>query len=459
MVVLYNTRTWLGSVYHVEGTILEHILWPVAVMSGWTVVAYFIQLSFGITSTTLSPAVTKSFLLLGKFTCFFLIFRTNQAYRRFWLASDALRMIQISARELHQTYICYLKGGMFAKDPEERTIWEANSCRAKTDVTRYIIAFCLLLKIHSRVAYEGYMRGICDIDMMETAKMNLARVRGLLTEDEFVIVEEWMNLKESLKALEEERHRIEQRGWTAMGVPTCVGGRAVYLVVYFLVCLNRDCAIFAKEWGWLERVLNLADARVKFMLYGFEAMESNVSTPMPLPFNHIGKTCLFMWLLWFPLVLTSPDDGIIVSLISSVFISAILFGLEAIGMEIEDPWGDDSNDLDVPRQIGSVEENMYEIMCCRKDPSVDNFVWIRPPPEYCNGHVPQFLCLASEASALLQMWPECKTVNFKPTSCPTRPATTSLYESLSARTGAKATGPGCGASGGYLWRYDIWNWA
>lgn len=454
MVVIYNNRTWLGAVYHVEGTILEHIVMPTCVMCVWTVIAYIIQLSVGMTSKTLSSELTHSYLLFGKFVCFFLVFRTNQAYRRFWLASDTLKVIQVSCRELHQTYVCYMKGGMEAKSPDEKISWEIKSCRAKTDITRYLICFCVLLKIHARVAYQGYMFGDFDEELLTIVRQNMARVRGLLTQDEFRIAEEWMNIKNAKQIIEHERRRSIQLGFTPMATPTMVGGRACYLIIYFIICLNRDCSLMCKEWGWLERVLNLADVRTKNLLYGFEAMESNVATPMPLPFNHIGKVCLFMWLFLFPLVLTSPEDGLVVVVISSLFMSMLLLGLEAIGMEIEDPWGEDANDLDVPRQIASVEENMFEILCCRKDPAVDNFVWIRPPPEYCHGHVPQFLCLASEQSAVLKMWPECKIINFKPTSCPTRPSTTTFNLS----TNDAKPGPGSGASGGYLWRYDIWDW-
>merc|ERR1719327_2030611 len=74
--------------------------------------------------------------ILGGFVSFFLIFRTNQAFNRYWKSNRCLKEIQVVARELQQQFVSYMKGGQMADreaKPQEYEDWEAYATSAKTD--------------------------------------------------------------------------------------------------------------------------------------------------------------------------------------------------------------------------------------------------------------------------------------------------------------------------------------
>ena len=45
----------------------------------------------------------------------------------------------------------------------------------------------------------------------------------------------------------------------------------------------------------------------------------------------------------------------------TLMISYVLFGIEEIGVEIEDPFGSDVNDLPLEKICGMIEDNLREI--------------------------------------------------------------------------------------------------
>lgn len=281
---------------------------------------------------------------------------------------------------------------------------------------------------------------------MEQIQVDRARLRGLLTEDEFRILDNCLRIDYTPQPAVVPGIRAE----ATYNVSTRPLGRACHVLLYFLFCLGRDTAIFAKEWGWLERCLNLADVHVALLMRAFEAMDQNITTPLPLPYCHLCKTLMFSFLLAFPFCLNRVQSGLLICTITPCIIATAMFGMESISMEIEDPFGDDLNDFAVMRIVSSIEDSMYETMVCRNDPATENFVWIQPPPMYkdCS----QFLALGSEQSSLFGMCPGAHTVPVRPLSMPERTAPSAIEHGIG---GAQFP---AGASGSKLWRYNEWTW-
>lgn len=443
--ITYNNRTWLGSLFHLEGTVIPHIYMPVAFIMAWSALVYSAQCRF---PEILSGWHMKTpFVLLGKFVSFFLIFRTNGAYRRYWNSNSVLKDVQVASRELHQQYIVYVKGGREAENEKDRVEWEALAMRCKTDATRYLLAFCAAFKLHSRMAFDGYMRGRIDAGMIEQIMIDRARLRGLLTSEEFEIVDSLLRIEHSPVS--------SMSGGTNYPVSTEVSGRACHIILYFLFCLGRDTAIYAKEWGWLERCLNLADVHCALLMRAFEAMDQNICTPLPLPYGHLCKTLMFTFLLAFPFCLNNLSNGLICNVLTPVIIAIAMFGMESISMEIEDPFGDDPNDFAVMRIITAIESSMYETMLCRNEPACDNFVWVQAPEDY--RQCAQFVALASEQGAVYAMAPGCSPAQYRPVAFPDRVSASPLNVHLSSFVNAK-TSKSTGASGARLWQYDKWSW-
>lgn len=436
--IVYNTRTWLGSIFHWRGTVLPHIWAPTLCIALYAAGVYILQLCVPLLQEKLD--IEPSFVLLGKFVSFFLVFRTNGAYHRYWSSNDVLKGVQVASRELHQQFIVYIKGGRLAKSDKDRHEWEVLATRCKTDATRLILAFCVAFKLHSRMALDGYLKGEIEQDMWDQIRIDRVRLRGLLTKEEFHIVDTLLRIDQSPQA----------SCWNGVtyNVSTEIKGRPCHIMLYFLFCLGRDAALFAKTWGWLERSLNLADVHHAILMRCFEAMDQNICTPLPLPYGHLCKMLMFTFLLAFPFCLNKMENGIIVCVITPVIIAAAMFGMESISMEIEDPFGDDANDFAVMRIITAIESSMFETMLCRNEPATQNFMWVRAPEDYqdCN----TFLCLASEHRAVLEMNPACTAALYQPVAFPGR--------QVPSGSGSQAREIGCGASGPALWHYDLWSW-
>jgi len=442
--IVYDSRSWCGSLFHVRGTVIPHIWIPTTFIAFWCAGVYHAQLRWP--EHLVGFEIEGSFVLFGHFVSFLLIFRSNNAYQRYWHSNDCLKAIQVSCRELHQQYMIYIKGALKGKDDEQKAKWKVKGTRCKTDATRYVLAFCIAFKMHSRMAFDGYMSGSIDNDTMEQVLMDRARLRGVLVEEEFEVIDSMLRV---------DLEGITKCADTTFAVSTEVNGRACHAILYFLLCLGRDAAMFAQQWGWLERCLNTADAHVSNMMRAFEEMDQNICTPLPLPYGHLCKILLLTFMLAFPFCINKPMNGLVISVIVPMVISLAMFGMESISMEIEDPFGDDANDFNVMRIISALESNMYETMLCRCDPAADNFMWVKAPEDYAD--CTQFLCLVSAQDALLEMLPACKLTPYKPLAFPDyQPKAARRRDPFSQHDRGPQTHEHL--SGPRLWRQGSWSW-
>lgn len=354
----------------------------------------------------MSPHVQVGYLLMGKFVSFLLIFRANGAYVRYWGSSTTIKEVETSSRELHMMYLVYIRGGLDydeqPKSEEARRELQAKGTRIKTDATRLILAFLVSFKMHTRLAWEGYLRGSVTREVVEQVSIDRARLRGLLTADEFEALDKLTLVSEIKIPVEKNIFRKYCCKRNHFKVNTETRCRMCDAILYLLICLNLHASSPQnKAWGWIERTLNLADSRCKFMRHGFESMDQNISIPLPLPYQHLCKWMMFSFLLGFPLIMETYSDGLMINIIAMAAISVAMFGIETIGMEIEDPFGDDANDLNTMRMIEQVETAMFEMMLCRGEAALQNFAWVKAPDEYLD--CARFLCLVSERQRVLSM--------------------------------------------------------
>jgi len=404
--IVYDNRAWLGALSHFQGTVLPSIVMPVGLVALWSII---VNSKLLIDLDTLDIDITSAHRILGAFVSFFLIFRTNQAYGRYWHSNQVLKDIQVSCRELHQQFLCYLKGGMMNRGDSKEADFEQQAMQAKTDATRYILAYCVAFKLHSRIAYDGYMCGTIPWEKKMQVDYDRSRLRGLLSAEEFTIIDNMIQLDHTPRAIGiagDCSNKIspccsEMVYW----VSTEVACRSCHVIIFFLRCLAYHCSINAKDWGWFERCLNLADGSIQKLMLAFEEMDQNITTPLPLPYCHLCKSLMFIFLFVFPIVGVNFQDGSILNIITPCVIALAMFGIEVISMEIEDPFGDDVNDFDTMRILAGIEGSMHEVMITRNDPSLVNFIMVEGPPGYKDCR--HFLWLKTERTAAENMMREC----------------------------------------------------
>jgi predicted membrane chloride channel (bestrophin family) len=86
---------------------------------------------------------------------------------------------------------------------------------------------------------------------------------------------------------------------------------------------------------------------VDSFMTNYYGMTKFLTTPVPFPLIQMAKTFLFFYIFTVPFALLSDSGSSFVAHIGTVFILTFGFmGLEAVAMELDDPFGDDPNDFD-----------------------------------------------------------------------------------------------------------------
>lgn len=103
------------------------------------------------------------------------------------------------------------------------------------------------------------------------------------------------------------------------------------------------------------QVLMSFDANVSALLTGWMGMNKVCYQPVPFPYVHTLHWFLMVWLATLPLVLVDKLGLYIVPVMGLV--SGALMAIEEVSEEIEDPFGDDLNDLPTENfEIGLIRD-------------------------------------------------------------------------------------------------------
>jgi ion channel-forming bestrophin family protein len=90
------------------------------------------------------------------------------------------------------------------------------------------------------------------------------------------------------------------------------------------------------------------------------ACERILRTPMPLAYAIHLKQLLLIYCLLLPFQMV--DDLKWWTAIATALVSFTLFGIEAIGVEIENPFGTDPNDLPLDTICNTIERNITDLI-------------------------------------------------------------------------------------------------
>lgn len=109
----------------------------------------------------------------------------------------------------------------------------------------------------------------------------------------------------------------------------------------------------ARQAGTLDPMTYLAmDTNFTSLMDQLGACERIVRTPVPFAYAQHIKGFLFLFCYSVPFVLV--DQTVNFTPLAAAAIAYALFGIEEIGVEIEDPFGDDPNDL----PLDAIEKNL-----------------------------------------------------------------------------------------------------
>ena len=79
--------------------------------------------------------------------------------------------------------------------------------------------------------------------------------------------------------------------------------------------------------------------------FGVFRQKKVYTTPPPFPMVQMSRTLTFVWVFLVPVVLMSDGSSIFAHCLVVFFLTFAFIGLEYVAMEVDDPFGDDANDV------------------------------------------------------------------------------------------------------------------
>jgi putative membrane protein len=212
---------------------------------------------------------------------FLLVFRNGMAYNRYFEGRNHVGFMVWNARELTRHARQYITGQ------------DEVAMNHRRNLGRLMVAF---------------------------TKLNRINVRGDEPKGDFTEVEPFLSASEiaALKAAK-KNHPVTVLMWIG------------------------DVVVAAKDRFIHERVYEAMDTSIGGLLQAFMGMQKLATTPMPFPYVQMILFFVYLWLFTFPIGLV-PEFKESAPTVAFLLCFAFL-GLNAIGEELEDPFGTDSNDL------------------------------------------------------------------------------------------------------------------
>ena len=120
-------------------------------------------------------------------------------------------------------------------------------------------------------------------------------------------------------------------------------------------CSKLASAGVISEWRYLElerRLIGLSEAQAN--------CERIKNTPLPFPYTLLLHRTTFVFCLLLPFAMAEPLGWL--APIFTTIVSYTFFGLDAIGNELEDPFGNDVNDLPTDSMVRIIERDVHRAL-------------------------------------------------------------------------------------------------
>lgn len=406
--IQYDSRDWVGLVFQTAGSVWPSIqtkFWAVAL---YVVVCYVIsdyfQVNLGTEGRTILFA-TMSVLL---------IFRANQAFGRYWLGRTVVGEFFFCCREFMLLSVDSIRGGIrnsvfafgsagagAAHYPTDR--FDELCKEIRVDVVRMTIAIAVALRLHTLIAKDGYCFGSVDRETKWLIDWERFRLRQLLTEQEFRLVDAAVGLKDECGQrggphdVDPLRHLAEQFRCShgPQGAPPDHWPEEFDVAMnshptpWATLCqLARELVVRhmngpdnAQPWGIKERFVGDLIAALAKMQKDFDTVNQIITTPLPLPYANICKSSLSVFLASLPFFVDYRLGWFANTAIPLLTIMALM-GIDAIANELENPFGSDANDLDLLEKTHQLEREGMELLhIAGPIDTASRFVW-RPMPHF-----------------------------------------------------------------------------
>lgn len=400
--IWYNAASWTDVIFRWEGTTIQACCNKLGLFFVYLVSAFlleeFLDMNFG--------NAFKHSEIWGKCLCFLIVFRANSSYKRYWegrmhaveFYSNLRSLVMLACGLFRGGQGQYLWNRRCGEDgfnlPWKQSLDDEDDYRAshaRMDVVRFAIAAAVGLKIHLRMSSSGYYDG--ELDDYDKWRLNWdrMRLRTLMTEEEFGEVDRAIHVEET----HEEMQLLWSTGKTEPQVfherkaPKHPNGsflvsmepsyRQLLVIINFLL---MSIKLHANEpYGFKERFLPEFIKMSTMLMRSQDRVNTALCTPLPLPYVNLVRLLLSLYLLSVVFYI-QHEDGIWANVFMPTVAALALLGIDQIGTELENPFGDDANDLDVQEMICTFEKEMLRFLELSGDSSARScFVWL-PVPQF-----------------------------------------------------------------------------
>mmetsp|Transcript_66891 Transcript_66891/g.157657 ORF Transcript_66891/g.157657 Transcript_66891/m.157657 type:complete len:468 (-) Transcript_66891:378-1781(-) len=424
----YSTESWYAQIVRWQGTIWGEVKTKAILIGLYLGGAYWLCVHRG------EDLGRTRHNILGSTISFLLIFRANNAYKRFMLGRAACIRFFSILREIICTYIVFLAGGTrnrrlrwrrvgpssnhVTKEDTHMDVDDAIASEERTEAVRWCLIMAIAFQMHTRLLDQGFNKGRLTLDTKRKVDWDRYRIRGLTSESEFRSLDHVVRAIASPQSMWDEprysdlpdvkdlfQDPDEQDDDAEIQISRVPYVRLCTYLVYKLNEVGyrnmNDPRMQDKRWGMGERFVPLVTAQTMALSHAYSEVTQIVSTPLPFPYNHLCKSLLFVFFLSFPFLI-QQELGIWVNVVENALLAVALLGLDAIATELENPFGEDANDLQMYDRIATLEQEvMVFVKLCGDDSCLQNFIWQEFPKEIYQGMPPvtKFLALRSQVDS------------------------------------------------------------
>ncbi len=324
MIVHRKPKTWLRMLFVWQGTALQRIWKRLLFTVALAQIITYVDLGQGGRWTFHDDLTVLPFSLIGVALGIFLGFRNNTSYDRFWegrklwglmvnysrtFTRQILTMIGPIQKEFEGRLTDGTRSHYFGELPTEQE-------RAEDPDVDELLAFHREM-VHRLAAYVHCVR------LHLRDEMNNDELRRLLPDDEVDALAKESNRPNAiLQTLGDRLREAWLRGWVHS---------------QHMVTLERSLTEFSNIQGGCERIK---------------------STPIPFSYTALIHSIVALYCYALPFGIVNETEWftpLVVGIVSYAF-----FGLDAVGDEIEDPFGKDLNDLPLSTISTMIEVNIRQ---------------------------------------------------------------------------------------------------
>jgi len=344
--ITYDTDSMYKIICQIKGSILPAV-WPqMLVACAIGVGACWLRSVQGASEFIITDV--KGHATLGTTLAFLNVFRSNLSYGRYWDGRGQLGFLVRSGRELMRTIVTYTRIPE-TKEEDNELAEQAKEVLRLTNCLHHSIVLAIQnyddhppfdppYDIKEKLVTPGWLR------QQEEAALEKAEAAG-------------------------DRPEPDNKGRPAL-IATMLSAK-----IYWMY-----------HRGWMSSaVLKKCDHHINEYVGAWMACEKICGTPMVFPYTQMLNIFLVLFVFTFPIPLAhvfwnehSPINGYIITGFIATLVAYAFFGMNAVGVEIENPFGDDANDLPVDKMMNRVHldtQSLLDLRLC--SPQAEDAVELR----------------------------------------------------------------------------------